>query len=157
MKKLLIFITVIIYCQLASAQSKNSGSTLTIKEDTLLACFRASNKMVDYYIIFKNDTINNIINNNRYGKWVFFRNNGYVKKVGYYEWGLKQGYWKYYNRKNRLKKIIKYKNDQKIEVFNLKLNNTKSFMYKEKDYNFLSPVINWTFPNSRFIEKGNCP
>jgi antitoxin component YwqK of YwqJK toxin-antitoxin module len=103
-------------------------------------------------ILFNQDTINqtqNTGNEIKYGRWVFFRKNGYVKHEGYYEWGMKQGYWKYYSRKNQLKKIVKFKNDKVLEIHKRKGNYHKFFEYKKASEN-------WDFGESRYLEKGNC-
>jgi len=118
-------------------------------------CYYALNRnnpTSPYIITFNQDTINQfqeLDKNVKYGRWVYFRKNDYVKKEGYYEWGMKQGYWKYYSKQNQLEKIIKFKNDQILEIINLKKNSKKFFNYKKA-------IDKWDFGESRFLEMGNC-
>jgi len=130
---------------------QNSNVVLESAKAPFPPCFYAKHKS-HVFIIFDNDTINQYQepeNTVKYGKWVYFRKNGYVKKEGFFEWGMKQGYWKYYSKNNQLIKTIKYKNNQKLEVLDSKKNIKYSFDYKKQSEK-------WDFGESRFLEKGKC-
>ncbi|MES2837670.1 MAG: hypothetical protein V4667_09115 [Bacteroidota bacterium] len=121
-------------------------------------CLKAKGKydiLEPYYQILGKDTINRYANEDeiiKYGRWVYFRKTGYIKSTGYYFAGNKQGYWRFYDKKNNLVKIKKYRNNQLIEVNDIV--NKKKKTYPFEPYNSA-----WDYGGDytgEYLEMGNC-
>jgi hypothetical protein len=68
----------------------------------------------------------------RYGPWYIFSKHGLVSSSGCYEFDLKQGWWKYYDRKGHLQKLIYYKHGQALCSMDLGTGKRKEHSYKEE-------------------------
>lgn len=67
----------------------------------------------------------------KYGQWYFFRSNGTVRCLGHFEFGVKQGWWSYYDAKGHLIRREYFKHGQRLCAITVKSGKRREYRYKE--------------------------
>lgn len=68
----------------------------------------------------------------KHGQWFFFRSNGNVRSSGHFEFGVKQGWWNYYDTKGRLSTREYFKHGQRLCIVAVKSGRRREYSYKER-------------------------